>query len=240
MPLPLIQQPIFEVFLKSVGNVKFRPFLVKEEKILLIAKESDDQNASINAIKQVLNNCMIPDSAGAVPDVNSMPLFDIQMLYIHLRMKSIGETVALEFTCANNVDGNECGQTNAYNLDLNKVRYDVLPGHNNIVQITDQIGVKLRYPTLASNIAESEDILDDSIKLIAEHMDYVFDADGIYDNFTKADVEEFVSSLSSDQLDRILNFFTTSPKVVLDDTAVCKKCSNPHRIYAEDLYSFFI
>jgi hypothetical protein len=243
MALPIVQQPVFEVYLKSLDKkVKFRPFLVKEEKLLLIARESNDDDASLNAIKQVIQNCLIEPPKTKKPiDVNALPLFDIQMLFTHLRMKSVGESVALEFTCTNLVDEEtECGQENTYNLDLTKVKYEVAPGHSRTIQINDKVGVTLRYPTMSSKLAESEDLLDDSLKLIIEHLELVFDEDGVYDTFTPEEVEEFVSSLSSDQLDKILNFFITAPKVILEDTAVCKKCKNEHKIYAEDLYSFFI
>ena len=243
MTLPVIQQPVFEVYLKSLDKkVKFRPFLVKEEKLLLIARESKDNDASLNAIKQVLQNCLVESVKTKKPiDIDTLPLFDVQMLFTHLRMKSIGESVALEFTCSNTLeDETECGQENTYNLDLTKVKYEIAPGHSRTIQITDKIGVTLRYPTMASNLVESEDLLDDSLKLITEHLEFVFDEDGIYDTFTSAEVEEFVNSLSSDQLDKVLNFFITAPKVVLEDVAICKKCKNEHKIYAEDLYSFFI
>lgn len=243
MALPIVQQPVFEVYLKSLDKkVKFRPFLVKEEKLLLIARESEDNDASLNAIKQVIQNCIIESPKTKKPvDIDTLPLFDIQMLFTHLRMKSIGESVALEFTCTNVLeDETECGQENTYNLDLTKVKYEVGPGHSRTIQITDKVGVTLRYPTMTSKLAESEDLLDDSLKLITEHLEFVFDEDGVYDTFTPAEVEEFVNSLSSDQLDKVLNFFITAPKVVLEDTAICKKCKNEHKIYAEDLYSFFI
>ena len=237
MALPILQQPTFEVYLKSLDkNVKFRPFLVKEEKILLMARESDDNDSTVSAVKQVLQNCVVTDL-----DINTLPLFDVQMLFTHLRMKSIGETITLQYTCNHpDEEGNECGKENRYNLNLNKVRYETTPGHTNIIQLTDEIGVKLRYPTMNSKLTDSEDILEDSYKLIAEHLDSVFDSEQVYTDYTREDLIQFIDSLSTDQLDKILNFFTTSPKVVLEDTAACKKCGTENKIYAEDLYSFFI
>ena len=237
MALPILQQPTFEVYLKSLDkNVKFRPFLVKEEKILLMARESDDNDSTVSAVKQVLQNCVVTDL-----DINTLPLFDVQMLFTHLRMKSIGETITLQYTCNHpDEEGNECGKENRYNLNLNKVRYETTPGHTNIIQLTDEIGVKLRYPTMNSKLTDSEDILEDSYKLIAEHLDSVFDSEQVYTDYTREDLIQFIDSLSTDQLDKILNFFATSPKVVLEDTAACKKCGTENKIYAEDLYSFFI
>jgi T4 bacteriophage base plate protein len=237
MALPILQQPIFEVYLKSLDKkVKFRPFLVKEEKILLMARESDDNDSTVSAVKQVLQNCLITEL-----DINTIPLFDVQMLFTHLRMKSIGETITLQYTCNHrDEEDNECGKENRYNLDLNKVRYETTPGHTNIIQLTDEIGIKLRYPTMNSKLTDSEDILEDSYKLIAEHLDSVFDSEQVYTDYTKEDLMQFIDGLSADQLDKILNFFATSPKVILEDVANCKKCGTENKIYAEDLYSFFI
>lgn len=237
MALPILQQPTFEVYLKSLDkNVKFRPFLVKEEKILLLAREADDNESTVSAVKQVLQNCVVTEL-----DINTLPLFDVQMLFTHLRMKSIGETITLQYTCNHpDEEGNLCERENKYNLDLSKVKYEVTPGHTNIIQLTDEIGVKLRYPTMNSKLSDSEDILEDSYKLIAEHLDSVFDSEQVYTDYTKEDLMQFIDSLSTDQLDKILNFFATSPKVVLEDVANCKKCGTENKIYAEDLYSFFI
>lgn len=237
MALPVLQQPVFEVYLKSLDKkVKFRPFLVKEEKILLMAKESDDNDSTVSAVKQVIQNCLI-----SPVDINSLPLFDVQMLFTHLRMKSIGETITLQYTCNHtDAEGAECGKENRYNLNLNNVRYETSPGHTNIIQLNEEVGVKLRYPTMLSNLLNSEDLLEDSYKLISEHLESVYDAEQVYTEYTKEELSTFIDSLSTDQLDKILNFFATSPKVILEDVASCKKCGTENKIYAEDLYSFFI
>lgn len=242
MTLPVLQQPVFEVYLKSLDKkVKFRPFLVKEEKILLMAKEADDNESTVDAVKQVIQNCLIPSADGKEVNINSLPLFDVQMLFTHLRMKSIGETVTLQYTCNHpDEEGNECGRENRYNLNLNKVRYETTPGHTNVIQLNEEVGVKLRYPTMTSQIVNGEDILEDSYKLIAEHLESVYDSEQVYTEYTKEELMAFIDSLSADQLDKILNFFATSPKVILEDVAACKKCGTENKIYAEDLYSFFI
>lgn len=242
MALPILQQPLFEVYLQSLGKkVKFRPFLVKEEKILLMAREADDNDSTVDAVKQVIQNCVVPFADGKTLDINTLPLFDVQMLFTHLRMKSIGETVTLQYTCTElDAEGNLCDKENRYNLNLNNVRYEVSPGHTNIIQLNDEVGVKLRYPTMASRLLEGEDLLEDSYKLIAQHLDSVFDSEQVYTDYSQEELTAFIDSLSADQLDKILNFFATSPKVILEDTANCKKCGAENKIYAEDLYSFFI
>lgn len=241
MALPVIQQPIFEVYLKSLNkNIRFRPFLVKEEKILLIAKESEDDAAIFNAIKQIITNCCVDDI-----DVASLPMFDIEMFFVHLRMKSVGEKVALNFKCEKKLEDSDeiCGLVNDYELDLGSIQYDITENHKDVIMLSDTIGVKMKYPVLDS-IAENilENSLNDSIKFVSNYVDYVFDSDQIYDHsqFTKEDLEKFLGNLTTDQLGNILQFFVTSPKVVLKETTKCKKCNNDHLVYAENLYSFFI
>jgi len=241
MALPIIQQPIFEVYLKSLDKaIRFRPFLVKEEKILLIAKESEDDAAIFNAIKQIITNCCIDEI-----DVASLPMFDIEMFFVHLRIKSIGEKIPLNFKCEKKLKDSEeiCGLINEYELDLNNIKYEVAQNHKNIIMLSDSIGIKMKYPVLdsiAKNI--SDNVLSDSIKFVSNYVDYIFDSDQIYDRsqFNNEDFEKFLGDLTTDQLESILQFFVTSPKVTLQETTKCKKCENDHLIYAENLYSFFI
>jgi len=241
MPLPVIQQPIFEVYLKSLNkNVRFRPFLVKEEKILLMSKESDDEDSVVKAIKQVIKNCSLDDI-----DVDNLPLFDVEMFFINLRMRSIGETVKLNFTCNKTMLDSEeiCNFENEYDLQLEKINFDVQPSHTNTINLSDTIGIKLKYPVLENSLFSiTEDALNDSIDLISKHIDCIFDSDQIYtrDDFSEEDLMEFLNGLTTDQINKLLEFFVNAPKVVLKETVKCSKCGNDHLIYAENLYDFFI
>ncbi len=243
MPLPIIQHPIYEVYLKSLDkNIKFRPFLVKEEKIMLIAKESEDDASLINAIKQVIQNCCIDQI-----DVDTLPIFDVQMFFTHLRMKSIGEIIELNFTCEKLVPGTEevCNLVNTYELKLEKIKYDETIGHSDDIKLTNEVGIKLKYPAL-TKIEElyqnSSNPLEVSLNLIADNVVYLYDKDQVYDNtqFNKQELMDFLSNLTQDYLDKILSFFATTPRVVLRDTANCKKCGQEHAIYAENVSHFFI
>ena len=143
MSLPKINHPIFEVYLTSLNrNVKFRPFLVKEEKILLMAKESDSVEDVTKAIKQIISNCILEDI-----DVDALPTFDIEMFFINLRIQSVSETSAMVYTCNNIVSAEgeepvECGNKIDFNLDLRNVKYITDPSHSNIVKVSDTAGMK--------------------------------------------------------------------------------------------------
>lgn len=240
MPLPIIQYPVYEVYLKSLDRkVKFRPFLVKEEKIFLMTKESEDNDTIVKTIKQVISNCCLEDI-----DVEKLPIFDVEMFFVHLRMRSVGENVKLNFTCNKDHDGEPCGFVNDYDLNLEHIDYNITPGHTDLIKLTDEVGVKMKYPVLTdvNELFNNDNIYENSIKVIAENLEYVYDAQQVYDR-SKFDDEElaaFLESLSSDHINLILDFFATLPKVVIEEKVNCKKCNNEHVIFAENLYNFFI
>lgn len=241
MPLPVIQQPIYEVYLKSLDKkVRFRPFLVKEEKLFLMSKETDEELAIVNSIKQVINNCCLDEL-----DLDTLPTFDVEMFFVNLRMRSIGEKVKLNFVCKEkNAEGEVCNFTNNYELDLEKVQYLESKNHSRDIKLNDTIGVRMNYPVLTNleSLLSSEDVLENSIKLIAENVQYVYDENQVYDRsvFNGEELEKFLEALTTDHINDILKFFVDAPKVVIKDNASCKKCGHEHKIYAENLYNFFI
>jgi len=241
MPLPVIQQPIYEVYLKSLDKkVRFRPFLVKEEKLFLMSKETDEELAIVNSIKQVINNCCLDEV-----DLDALPTFDIEMFFINLRMRSVGEKVKLSFTCKEkNAEGEPCNFVNNYELDLEKVQYLESNNHSRDIKLTDTVGVKMNYPVLTNieSLLSSENVFENSIKLISENVQYVYDENQVYDRsvFNGEELENFLESLTTDNINQILKFFVDAPKVVIKDNASCNKCGHEHKIYAENLYSFFI
>jgi hypothetical protein len=240
MPLPKIEHPLYEIFLKSLDrNVKFRPFLVKEEKILLMAKESKDIGDIRLAIKQIIQNCCAEDGI----DVEKLPLFDIEMIFVKLRAKSVGETVKLAFTCNNRVGDEACGAETDYTLNIDKIKYKVPEGHDSKVMITDKMGIKLKYPTLALNVLvdENEDEYVTMIRGIVENIEYVFDENSVYkaEELGKETLIELIDNLTVEAMVKIQNFFSTSPSVVLEDDVKCSKCGFEHHLKTEGLIDFF-
>jgi len=245
MGLPKIEYPLFEIYIKSLDKkVKFRPFLVREEKLLLIAKESKDIEEITLAIEQIISNCVSEEI-----DVSALPIFDIEMIFLKLRARSIGESVKLVFNCVNETEseGEEptiCNHDNNYSLDLNKVLFEDPPGHDPKIMLTDTVGLRLKYPTLSMDMKVEKDdpAYVNILKTLVQNIDYIFDEDSVYkpEDLTKEELLEFLQGITIDKMALIRNFFKTSPKVVLVDEVVCEKCGFKHTIRNEDLLSFFI
>lgn len=238
MALPKLEHPVFEVYLKSLNRkVKYRPFLVKEEKLLLMAKESDDVQEILKTVKQIINNCCLEKI-----DVDSLPVFDIEMFFIHLRINSVGETAELVYTCNNMVEETACGQNVEFNLELKNVKYRGDETHTNIIKLTDTIGVAMKYPSL--NLPES--VLNDTFKdggyeVIAEYLDYIYDENQVYkkEDISKEELLGFFDNMSLDQVKLIKSFFVTAPTVVLEQDVKCPKCGHVNNVVTEGVLNFF-
>jgi hypothetical protein len=244
MALPKIDVPIYDVKLISTGKkVRFRPFTVKEEKLFLMATESEDSSATINTIKQVLNNCIVDEI-----DIETLPLFDIEFLFVNLRAKSISEVVNLKYRCNNMVkseDDTEKKCNNLVEVDLNVL--DIKPeagaNHTNKIDITDKLGIVMKYPKMdsISISTENKDDFDIVIDLIVDCIDYIYDADNVYyaKDSTKEELMDFLDSLQSKDLDKIKEFFETMPKMKKEIDFSCKKCGYHEKIELEGIQSFF-
>jgi hypothetical protein len=239
MPLPKIEHPIHEVYLKSLDRViRYRPFLVKEEKLLLMAKESDDLNDIVKAIKQIIRNCVLDDI-----DVDTLPTFDVEMFFINLRVQSIGESAEMVYTCNNVVEGDvECGHKIDFLLDIRNVEYSETEGHSNVIRLSDTAGIKLNYPTLNFSEAELNDNFEDGgYSFVSQYLDYVYDSEQIYkkDEISDEELKEFIDNLTIEQVKQIRNFFTTLPQVFLKQDVTCPKCNYVHHLNVEGLLNFF-
>lgn len=235
--LPKIDYPISLIDIYSLGRkVKFRPFLVKEEKILLIAKESKDPEEIRSAVIQIIQNC-----AQEPLEVEKLPLFDVEMIFLKIRARSVGESVKLVFNCQNEVDGVVCNTDTDYSLNLEKVKFVVPEGHNNTIMLSGDTGMKLKYPTLSSDINEPKDDLDVVVKLIAENIECVFTSESVTkpEDMTASELSDFIDSLTVEHIETCRLFFNTAPKVVLEDTVKCKKCGFEHQLVTEGLVDFF-
>jgi hypothetical protein len=233
-----IDYPTLMIEVKSLGReVKFRPFLVKEEKILLIAKESGDPNEIRAATMQIITNC-----AQEPLEVEKLPLFDVEMIFLKIRAQSVGQTVKLVFNCQNEVDGVPCNTDTDYSVDLSKVKFTVPEGHSNKIMLSSTTGMMLKYPTLTNSVVEAKDELDEILNLLTNNVLYIFDADSTTkpEDMSADQMNEFLDSLSIDHLELCKKFFDTAPRVVLADTVKCKKCGFEHKLETEGLLSFFI
>ena len=238
MPLPKLDHPSFELQLNSIDRkLKFRPFLVKEEKLLLMAKESDDLNDIFKTMKQIIVNCSLDKDF----DVDTLPIFDIEMIFIHLRINSVGENVQMNYTCENVIDGNACGYVTDFDLQLRNIKYQIPEEHSKNVKLTNTVGVVFKYPTLELPKEQVNQVDDGGFDLILNFVDYIYDEEEIYkaDETPREELKDFFESLTLDQIKKIKIFFLTTPTVVLDQDIKCGKCGYDHHINVEGVLNFF-
>lgn len=243
MALPKLDTPIYETKLISDGKiVRFRPFLVKEQKLFLMANESEDPKDGINAIKQVLHNCILNEDV----DIDSLPTFDLEYLFLQLRARSVGEISNLRYSCNNTVldeNGKDkiCGGVVKIDLNLLDIKPELNPEHSNKIELTDKMGIVMKYPNF--NILKKLDINNqaDLLNVVAGCIDYVYDSDNVYyaKDSTKEELNEFVESLSQTDFLKIQKFFQTMPKLSKDVNFKCSKCKYEEKITLEGLMSFF-
>lgn len=241
--LPKLDVPIYETKLISNGEVvRYRPFLVKEQKLFLMAAESEDPKDTVNAIKQVLRNCVLDDI-----DVENMATFDIEYLFLQLRARSIGEVVNLRFNCNNNVTekGEEklCGNLVKIDVNILEVNPTKNESHTNKIQITDKIGVVLKYPTFGtidSNEIDTQD-MQQILNVIVSCIDYIYDEEQVYyaKDTKKEELVEFIENMKQTDLEKLSAFFTSLPKMKKDVHFHCNKCGYEEDITLEGVQSFF-
>tara|TARA_A100001201_G_scaffold113226_1_gene96971 strand:- start:548 stop:1267 length:720 start_codon:yes stop_codon:yes gene_type:complete len=238
MPLPKISTPTYELELPSSGqSIQYRPFLVKEEKVLVIALESEDTKQITTAIKTVIKNCI--KTRGI--KVEQLPTFDIEYLFLNIRGKSVGEEIEVNLICP---DDNETSATVTVNLDdIQVVKSDE---HTNQIKIDDEIMMEMRYPSLDEFIKNNFDIagasdMDQSFELIASCIDKVYTADEVWSvaDCTKKEVREFIESMNSSQFKGIEEFFSTMPKLSHTVEVYNPKTKVKSDVVLEGLASFF-
>lgn len=212
MPLPKLTLPQYEVQIpSSKKKIKFRPFLVKEEKILFLANESEDPDQITNAIKQVLSNCIITRGI----KIDSLPTFDVEYLFLNIRAKSVGETVNVTVTCP---DDNKTKVPAIINLEDISVNFD--PKHSKDIKLGEDMVLRLKYPSLteaASAFGKTYD-MSEELSIIASCIDKVFNKEETWcgSDCTKKELLEFVENLTAQQFEEVQLFFSTMPKLTYD------------------------
>lgn len=212
MPLPKLKIPLFDIVIpSSQKEAKYRPFLVKEEKILLMAQTGSSKTEIINALKQIINNCIVMTD-GTRLDVDTLTTFDLEYIFLKIRAKSVDNIVTLKF------HDHEDDKDYEFKVSLDEIEVKTDPDHNNKIKIDDEIGVILKHPTagLAArlstlNLPEAET----SILMIKECIDKIYDADNVYiaAEASPEELNEFVESMSVKAFEGIQKFFETMPKL---------------------------
>ena len=218
MALPKLNTPRYKLKLPSDGRVvNFRPFLVKAEKLLLIATETGGQDGLFDAIKQIISEC------SDITDVENLATFDIEYVFLQIRTKSVGETVNVQITCP---DDNET--TVEAEIPLDDIKVKKTRGHKPEIKLDDSVIVKMKYPSLDTfvemNFSEDQGV-EQVFKMAASCIESISDAEQVYDasDSTKEELNEFFESLTSSQFKLIQEFFETMPKL-----AYTLKVTNPN------------
>lgn len=243
--LPKIDVPIYELkLLSSDKKLKFRPFTVKEEKLFLMAAESDDLKSIIDTTKQVINNCVLDDL-----DIEELPIFDIENIFLQLRAKSIGEIVNLRYRCNNKVTDEEtkeeknCNTIVEIDVNINELIPIFEKKEINKIEITEKMGVVLKYPNfkLLENF-DGENTSESIIETIISCIDYVYDSENVYysKDVTKEELIEFVESMQTKDLEKFKEFFDSTPKIQKNVSFKCPKCKYEEDVLVEGLESFFV
>lgn len=236
--LPQIDTPIYELTLPiSKQKIKFRSFLVKEQKILLIAVQSDDPDFVNENVRQILKNCCLTEKV----DIDNMSSLDIEYFFLQLRARSIGEIVSTRYRCENKVDEETCGNLMNVDIELLDVNID-LSNYKDSVQLTDTVGVKFNYPNIKSleKMNSDKNVVDKTFDIIIECVDYIFDENNFYykKETSNKELQVFLESLSVQQFKKIEEYFENLPKLKKELNVVCNKCGFEHKINIEGLDNF--
>lgn len=238
MGLPNIGVNTFRLTIPSLEEEKsFRPFLVKEEKILLMALEGDQEEDMVNAVRQIVQNCCLSDI-----DVEKLTVFDLEYIFLQLRANSVGETVELKFNVKKEIDGEVKTDTVTVPVNLMDIKVVVPEGHTRKIELSDQVGVLMKYPDLEfvdgiSDLKNVDEVYDVVIKCI----ETIYDAESVYDpkEYTREELVAFLENLTHSQFGKIEQFFKTLPRVRHTVKIVSKKLDYEEEVKLEGIRSFF-
>ena len=239
MPLPKVNTPTYELVLPSSGRkIKYRPFLVREEKILIMALESEDVKQITNAVIEILNNCVLTRGT----KIERMSTFDIEYLFLNVRSKSVGETIDVNITCP---DDNKTSVQMTIDLDTIKIKKDKT--HKDTIKLDDSLSMKMKYPSMDQFIESNFDTstqCDDiktTLNMIISCIDTIYTEEESWSgtDSSKKELEEFIESLNSKQFKSIENFFTTMPKLTHTIKVKNPKTNVESDVVLEGLAAFF-
>ena len=238
MPLPKIATPTYELELPSTGqSINYRPFLVKEEKLLVLALETEDTKQITTAIKNVLKNCVLTKGI----KVDQLPTFDIEFLFLNIRGKSVGEEIEVNIICPDDEETQV-----PVTIDLDDIKVQKNDEHTNQIKLDKDLMMELKYPSLEQFIKNNFDFndanaMDQSFDLIATCIDKIYTADEVWAaaDCTKKEIKEFLEQMNSSQFKEIETFFETMPKLSHTVKVTNPKTKKKSDVVLEGLASFF-
>jgi hypothetical protein len=240
MALPKIDTPIYDLELPlSKKKIRFRPFLVKEQKNLLMAMESGDRESIEQNVKQVLNNCTVTEGI----DIEKLPVIDIEYYFLQLRARSVGEIVENKYRCDSMVDEKPCGNIMETSLNLLDIKVEGIVEGKDVIELTDTISIKLKYPefSILNKLSKLTNVSDIAFEMIAESVEYIYDGEQFYyaKEVEKKELVEFIETLNQQQFSKIEDFFANLPRIEKKIEMKCSRCGFEHNLDVEGLESFF-
>ena len=234
----MMNTPTYNMVVPSSGvSVKFRPFLVKEEKALLIAQQSEDLMVMVDTLKSVIKTCVLDTI-----DVNKLATFDLEYMFTQIRAKSVGEIIELIFPCDNDHgEDNEKARVKV-SIDLTTLDVEKHDSHTNKIHLFGDVGVMMKYPTIdVMRKLDDSDSIDNIFDVVAMSIDYIYQGDEIF--YAKEQKHEemlqFLNNLTSEQFVKIQNFFDTMPRIKKQIEYTCPVCQKQHKKMLEGMQSFF-
>ena len=232
MALPKINTVLYDLELPSSGKqVEYRPFLVKEEKILLMALEGKDDKDMSKAIKQIITQCVTTESF----NVNKLAMIDLEYLFLNIRGKAVGDISTITFE-------HECGETINLDIDLSKVKVVKNKNYSDLVKLTDDITIRLTPPSIDNVIgAGDKNQIDMVLEIIRDSIVEIIQGEDVFSaqDHTREELEEFLNSLNSGQFKKVQDYYESLPKMKQDIEYTCKKCGKTEKETLEGLASFF-
>ena len=243
MALPKITVMKHELTLPSSGEkITFRPFLVKEEKILMMALQSGEAKDMVKGLKEIINNCVDKDLK-----VDTLPPFDLEYIFLQLRTRSVGEVIPINYSIPEEKckDGKEeCTFNIELNLDDIKIQKN--KNHKDLIDLTDSIKLKMKYPDMEASVAmagiEGTEMVEKTFDIIGHCIEYIMDGEEMHKltDYTKKEADDFLNSLSTQHFKEIQTFFDTMPKLKHEITAKCKVCGKKNERVLEGMGDFFV
>jgi hypothetical protein len=242
MALPKVATPTYELTIPSTGQkIKYRPFLVKEEKVLMMAAEQGGAHIT-KAIKDVLNAC-----SESKINLKTLAPFDIEYFFLQLRGKSVGDKISIRLKKPDSIECEEenCEQLCTVDLNVADIEVDTSKVSDGRINITKDIGIKLKYPELDNMqkfiTSGTDPTADEIFKLITESIEYIWEGEEIYKSrdTTKTELNDFIESLNSEQFGRIRSFFEDMPRLSKEVPWTCTKCGKSTTVTLQGIDSFF-
>tara|TARA_Y100000768_G_scaffold174109_1_gene130363 strand:+ start:5217 stop:5942 length:726 start_codon:yes stop_codon:yes gene_type:complete len=240
MPLPKVVAPTFELQLITGKKIKYRPFLVKEEKVLLVALEGGNDADISSTLKSVLKSCIITRGV----DIEKLPSFELEYLFLNIRGKSVGESVELVVTCQDDMTTKV-----PLTIKLSEIKLEVPDNHTDMIKVNDDINIKMKYPSmqkfLDNNFVGSEldnkDMINKAFDTVVDCIDTIFTVDEAWSSgdCTRKELMKFIEQLNSNQFSKIEEFFATMPKLQYKGTVTNPNTKVDSEVVIEGLTSFF-